>query len=151
VVSETRRGGVQRIEVDFDADVSGLVVGTIEAEDLTHSGTIPASNQYTINAGLTLVVEFDPGLPDETCYQIDLAGKIAGLVGDTDCRVRVLAGGTNGDGWVNLIDMAQTKSKNGSDPTVPGNARFDVNVDGNINLIDMALVKSLNGNSASCP
>jgi hypothetical protein len=40
---------------------------------------------------------------------------------------------------------------NGADPTLPGNARFDVNVSGTINLIDMALVKSLNGHSASCP
>ena len=99
----------------------------------------------------TLEIMFDPGLADMSCWKIDLAGNVADLTGDTDCMVRGLAGDTNGDQNTNLIDMAQTKSKNGSDPTVPGNAKFDVNVDGNINLIDMALVKSLNGHSASCP
>ena len=51
----------------------------------------------------------------------------------------------NGDGQVNLVDMALVKSMNGADVTAPGNARLDVNGDGAINLIDMALVKSLNG------
>jgi hypothetical protein len=150
-VSDSRRDGVQKIEVDLDADVSSLVAGTVEAEDLTHGGTVPASDQYTINDGTTLVIEFNPGLPDEACYRIDLATHLPCLTGDTDCLVRGLTGDTNGDGNTDLIDMAQVKSMNGADPTVPGNARFDVNVDGNINLIDMALVKSLNGHSASCP
>ena len=75
------------------------------------------------------------------------------LAGDTDCLVRVLAGDVNsenGDGYTNLTDMAQIRSKDGQ-PVMPDNVRFDVNFDGAINLTDMALVKSLNGGSATCP
>ncbi len=150
VVSETRQGGIQKIEVDFDGYIAHLPMGTIEAENLTHGGTIEASSQYTINSGMTLVVEFDAGLPDQACYRINLAGDVLGLKGDTDCLVKGLAGDTNGDNYTDLIDMAQVKSKNGQ-PVVPDNIRFDVNLDGHIDLIDMALIKSLNGGSVSCP
>ena len=73
------------------------------------------------------------------------------LTGDNDVHVRVLCGDTNADGDANLTDMAQVKSKNGADPSLAGNARFDVNLDAAINLTDMALLKSLNGGSANCP
>jgi hypothetical protein len=99
----------------------------------------------------------NPGsLPDQACYRISLAGAVVSchsggmLVGDTDCMVRGLTGDTNGNGATNLVDYAQTKSKNGQ-PVLPANIRFDVNVGGTINLTDAALVKSLNGNSANCP
>ncbi len=150
VVSETRRDGVQKIEVDFDEDLTTLVTGTVHAEDLTNGGTIAATSQTLINGGLTLAIEFDPGLPDQACYRIDLGANIPGLIGDTVCMVKALAGNTNGDNSTDLIDMAQVKSKNGS-PVVGADVKFDVNLDGNIDLIDMALVKSLNGGSVACP
>jgi len=87
--------------------------------------------------------------PDFTFIQLNfLKGSQPNCCGDE----LLLAGSSrspdvNGDGRVDLIDMAQTKSMNGADPTVPGNARFDVNGDGSINLIDMALVKANNGKS----
>ena len=156
VVSEPRRDGIQRIEVDIAATGSITLTGTIQAEDVTvggGGGTIAATNQGLIDNGdgtYTVWAEWDPGLPDEACYEIDLADNVVGLIGDTDCLIVGLQGDTNGDGNTNLIDMAQTKSKNGQ-PVLPDNIRFDVNLDGNINLIDMALVKSLNGGSATCP
>ena len=153
-VPETRRGGIQKIEVDLIAVDPVSLAGTVEAEDLTHEGLIPATDQAVIDNGdgtYMVVAEWLPGLPDETCYQIDLAGNVLGLLGDTDCMVLGLTGDTNGDQFTALIDMAQVKSLNGADPTLPGNARFDVNADGYINLVDMALVKSLNGNSVTCP
>ena len=90
------------------------------------------------------------GLPNGACYRIDLAGHVQGLVGDTDCLVRGLAGDVNGDASTNLIDMAWTKSKN-SLLVLPDNVRYDVNMDGVVNLIDMAWVKSWNAGSATCP
>jgi hypothetical protein len=144
--SETRMGGIERIEVDFDWPIE--VVGNVEAVDIATGISFPATSQAF--DGTMLVLEFADGLPDEACYLIDLAGIITGLGGDTDCVVRSLVGDTNGDGSANLIDMAQLKSMNGQ-PVLPDNIRFDVNLDGAINLIDMALVKSLNGNSAGCP
>ncbi len=150
VVSETRRDGIQQIEVDFDSDVSGTYTPGVVAEDLTHGGTIPATGESLIHNGTTLVIEFAGGLPVQTCYRIDLAPNIPDLTGDTDCMVRGLEGDTNGDNWTDLIDMAQIKSENGS-PVAGADVRLDVNLDGNIDLIDMALVKSRNGGSATCP
>ena len=150
VVSETRNNGIQRIEVDFDVDVSGSIIGTAEAEDLTHGGNSTASNQYTISSGHTLVIEFDPGLPDQTCYKIDLAGVIAGLTGDTDCLVRGLIGDVNGDSSTNNTDKSWVASLNGH-PVLPDNIRFDLNLDGSVNNTDKSLVASRNGRGASCP
>ena len=156
VVTETRgplpgeNGGIRRVEVDCDHDVSTMLIGLAQAEDLTHGGMIPTSNQYTINAGQTLVIEFTPGLPDETCYRIDLNGVIAGLVGDTDCLVRGLVGDVNGDQSTNNTDKSWIASLNGH-PVLPGNIRFDLNLDGSVNNTDKSLVASRNGRSGSCP
>jgi hypothetical protein len=154
VVSETRNGGIQLIEVDFDQPVVLVNPGGITVID---AGGIPymPSGVSMVDAD-TLAIAFSPGvLPDQKCYTIDLDScvqSVAGLLlsGDTDCRVRGLVGDVNNDEKTNLIDMAYTKSKNGQ-PVLPGNIPFDVNTDGNVNLIDMALVKSKNGNSALCP
>ena len=149
--AETRLGGIQRIEVDFDAFVS--VVGTVEAEDMTNGGSIMASSQTAFNhegGTSTLVIEFDPGLPDQTCYKIDLAGVIAGLTGDTDCLVRGLIGDVNGDSSTNNTDKSWVASLNGH-PVLPDNIRFDLNLDGSVNNTDKSLVASRNGRGASCP
>ena len=113
----------------------------------------PATSQALLHNGggnYTLIAQWDPGLPDEACYDIDLSGNIPGLTGDTDCLVRGLVGDTNGDRSTSLIDYAMLKQRNGQSPLAIG-ARFDVNTDGRINLIDFALTKGLNGNSAFCP
>lgn len=157
VVSETRRYGIQRIEVDFDTLLTRFdLVGTVNAVDTATGTNYPADQEIILTAtGSTLVLDFtgglpDGGLPDEQCYRIDLKDNILCLLDDTDCLVRGLAGDVNNDGSTNLTDMAFTKSKNGQ-PVLPDNIRFDVNLDGSINLTDMALVKSLNGHSAPCP
>jgi uncharacterized repeat protein (TIGR03803 family) len=56
----------------------------------------------------------------------------------------VLVGDTNGDGFVNSGDIAQTKSQSGQ---VVGSSNFreDLNADGNLNSGDIALVKSKSG------
>ncbi len=147
VVSETRRGGVQKIAVDFDRDVSmNYVPGGV----VLICGGATVIGESLVNGGTTLEIDIG-GSTDETCCMIDVGASVECLVGDSDCMVRILTGDTNNDGCTNLIDMAYTKSMNGADPMVPGNAGFDVNVDGYINLIDMALVRSVHGNSASCP
>ena len=154
VVSETRRDGIQRIEVDISAGASVSLTLPIEAENLTDTGFIAATSQGVIDNGggsYTVWAEWSGGLAAEKCYKIDLAGKLnCDLTGDADCMVRCLAGDTNGDQNSDLIDMAQTKSKNGQ-ALLPDNIRFDVNTDGNVDLIDMALVNSLNGRSSTCP
>src|SRR4029077_3215931 len=56
----------------------------------------------------------------------------------------VLIGDTNGDGFVNSADIAQTKSQSGHLVT-SSNFREDVNGDGFINSGDIALVKAESG------
>ncbi len=159
-VTETRRDGVRKIEVEITASGSGAasmtLTGDVVAVDVGSCEEFTASATLVYNGPIgtgdhayTLVAEWTPGLPDEACYKIDLAGTLScEIVGDTDCMVIGLTGDVNGDENVDLIDMAYVKSKNGS--TVPPHQKFDVNTDGNVDLIDMALVKSLNGNSAGC-
>ncbi len=154
VVSETRRADVDlKVVVDMTATGALGVIATIEAEDMSTHATYAATPTVIDNGGgnYTLELLWAGGLPDEACYNIDLTGKLNYAVpGDADCMVKVLVGNTNGDNNTDLIDMAQTKSKNGT--SVAGDdVRFDVNLDGHIDLIDMAMVKSLNGNATSCP
>ncbi len=155
VVGETRRDGIQKIEVDITgpADGSMALTGTVEAEDLTNGGSIPATSQTLTHHGggsYTLIAEWSGGLPDQVCYKIDLAANIPDLIDDTDCLIKALEGDTNGDNYTDLIDMAQVKSKNGS-PVAGDDVRLDVNLDGHVDLIDMAMVKSLNGGWVACP
>lgn len=148
---ETRRGGARKIEIDFDLDITNLLVGTVEAEDVTHGGSVTPSSQTVANGGTTLVLTFEPPLANETCYRLDLTGHVDGLTGDPDCLIRVLAGDTNGDSLADLSDMSQLKSMNGSDPNAPGHAKYDINVDGKIDLTDMSLAHALNGGEVMCP
>ena len=86
-------------------------------------------------------------------YTFSVASKFesasAGLPveGDEDCEIRALAGDTNSDGGVNLIDVAQVCNFNRV-PITDQTAQYDVNEDGSINLIDCALTKSRAGNTA---
>lgn len=98
-----------------------------------------------------LVRLFAGGLPDYACYRMDLSANLPGLGGDTDCMVRGMPGNTNGDHRTNLIDMSHVKSMSGSDPAVPGNAKFGLNLDGKINLIDMSAAKNMSCPPLTCP
>jgi hypothetical protein len=153
---ETRRDGVTEVVVSFNEVVPQITVGTVVANDLTNGGSIAASSQVIVDNGdgtSQLEIVFDPALPNEACYEIDLSQTDLCVADgqDLNCLVRALVGNTNGDDNTNLIDMAQVKSLNGQ-PVWPDNIRLDVNLDGNLNLIDMALVKSLNGDGpVVCP
>jgi len=156
-LSEPRRDGIQQIVVGFseavEAEDGSLDVNDVDVSD---SGATPytPTSVALVNGGLTLEINFDAGvLPNEERYTIELNGYFKSVAngvvlgGDTDCEIRSLVGDVNGDGDMNLIDMARVKSKNRESVDV-ANAGDDVNVSGRINLVDAALVKSLNGNSA---
>ena len=148
--SEPRNGGVRRIDVDFDRVIQLAPQATFEAVDTGSETGYPASGVSLDNGDMTLVIEFESGLPDETCYRIDLAGKVVGLAGDTDCLVSGLVGDTSCDLATNNTDKSQVASKNGYSP-FPDNIRLDVNLDGMINNTDKSLVAARNGRGATCP
>jgi len=157
VKSESRNGGIQLIEVDFDQAVVLVNPAGITVTDSPGGVSYVPSSVTMVDAD-TIAIGFVPGLlPDMNCYRIDLdscvQSGLAGLplAGDIDCWVRALIGDVNNSGVVNTIDMALVKSKIGQSPALPGNARVDVNLSGTINTIDMALVKSKIPNAAPCP
>jgi hypothetical protein len=71
----------------------------------------------------------------------DSAGDFSSVV---SASMGVLVGDTNGDGFVNSSDIAQTKSQSGFSLT-SSNFREDVTADGSLNSADIALVKSKSG------
>ncbi len=147
---ETRGGGIQKIQVDFDMpavlSAPALISITSDAGGTSYVPTTalmisPATLEMTFAAGL---------LPDEKCYKMDLAGAITGLIGDTDCNVRSLIGDVNGSGSVEIVDVFFVKSKNGQVVT-EALARFDINTSGTLEIVDVFFTKSRNGKSATCP
>ncbi|NLE57964.1 MAG: hypothetical protein GX616_06355, partial [Planctomycetes bacterium] len=157
VKSESRNGGIQLIEVDFDQAVVLVNPAGITVTD-SPGGVAYVPSSVTMVDADTIAIGFASGLlPDMNCYRIDLDSCVQSslaslpLAGDIDCWVRALIGDANGSGVVNTIDMALVKSKIGQSPALPGNPRVDVNLSGTINTIDMALVKSKIPNAAPCP
>ena len=76
---------------------------------------------------------------------INLVGVSGGgNSGNVSIPMSVLAGDTNGDGFVNSADISQTKSQSGQSVGLT-NFREDVNIDGFVNSADISLVKSKSG------
>src|SRR5690606_5779517 len=110
---ESRQGGVQRIRVTFDREVTLVnpfgvtvtgrtTVGEVVQEPVSY---VPA---LVMSSATSLDIAFAPGmLPDATCYTISLAADTVSpaLGGNREVRVRSLAGDVTGDGEVNLTDV----------------------------------------------
>ena len=58
-----------------------------------------------------------------------------------------LTGDVNGDGWVNIVDLAQVKVNLGKTGN-PGWIPADVNSDGCVNIVDLAILKSQFGQTS---
>jgi len=156
VTVETRAGGVQKIEVDFNEPVA-QVTGTIVAVGERFL-PVAADSATLTNGNMTLEILFNSGLPNEDCWTIDLAGHIPYLTGDTDCRVKVLTGDIErtgaGMGTVTIGDAITITSGGwlSRDPcTDPAAVQADVDSNGVITIGDAITVNQYNGRSASCP
>jgi hypothetical protein len=150
---ETRSGGVQRVEVDFAATVSGVNPAGVSVSDGTNS--YPPTSVTAVDAD-TIAINFNAGqLPDQKCYTISLAGSTVaqGLLGDTDCRVRSLVGDTTSSGDLNLSDVIFTRTKVGQAATA--NVAHDVDLSGgNISAADFLFIKTgvtSPSKTATCP
>ena len=76
---------------------------------------------------------------------VTLGGVNDGInTSDVEVSMRILLGDTNGDGFVDSADIAQTKSQSGQAIT-GANFREDVNVDGFLDSADIGFVKSQSG------
>ncbi len=151
---ETRQGGIQRLEIDFDqpAAISNPSAVSVTGQT-TVSGALQPPVDYSASAtvasvdGDTIALTFSDGaLPDETCYRIDVAGAVtnqqgAALTGDTDCRVRSLLGDATGSGEVNLGDALLTKVRVGQNAAASPQLDFNL-TGGTINTADMLLAKN---------
>jgi hypothetical protein len=178
VRTETRRNGVnspadglsgiKKLEVDFDADVSGCYIPGVMLQDANSAMVYAPSNEYLQAGGTTLVLEFmnyatgDSTLPDIMCYKLDLSANIPCLMGDKDCMVRSIVGDVvghisgYGNGVTNMTDAAAIRAKflGGAVP-VGEDVRFDVIPNASINMTDSAYVRNIafNGGlgTATCP
>lgn len=156
VTSETRTGGIRRIEIDLDQP--GIWVGDPEITDNLgnpYTGTLDAVDADTLS------IDFAASLPDGRCYTIDLDGVVwdsfdfnKPIGGDTDVKVRNLFGDaspTSTQGTVALGDALYIKSRIAAGATAAAEPWADVNLSGGvINLGDALAVKSRVGQSA-CP
>ncbi len=152
--TETRNGGVKRIMVDFNRDVSDVYVPNMVAisNDIENDMSVVSSG--LVNGGQSLQIDVTGGT-NTYCYNIDIIGTIpanklaAGQEQNLDCVVQLLAGDVNASGTVSSIDMGAIKAKIGQ-PLLPDNAKYDVNCNGSINTIDMGLTKTLIGSTPMC-
>ncbi len=151
--TESRQGGIQRIEVDFSTDatlinpsavsvIGRTTVGGVMGAPVNYSGLATVS---MVDSD-TLALTFAPGaLPDETCYAIDLTGVVANgvglLAGDPNVNVRSLYADTTSNGTVNLTDVIRVKLVNGQ--PAGSYPQTDVNLSGgNITNADMLATKA---------
>jgi len=160
---EPRAGGIQRIEIDFSgpitlADPAGVSI----TGRTTTNGVLGSVNTYSPTAVTlvdsdTLALIFEGGLPDATCYRIELLPTLVSqtLTGDLDVQIRSLVGDASGDGVVLLDDALMIKDAVVAGVTAATMPHCDVNLsNANINLGDAILVKSRMSNPARqalCP
>ena len=134
---ECRRGGANNnYSVIFTFTNNVTTCGTTP----NAGGTVaagPNANQCTVN--LTGVVN-----GQTTTVELDNVTDVSNATGNVSVLMGLLIGDTNADGFVDAIDVAQTKSKSGQSISA-SNFREDVNVDSFLDAIDVALVKSRSG------
>ncbi len=150
---ESRAGGIQRIEVEFDAPASVASSGLVTVSGRTTVGGVldpPVAyvpSSIMMAGPTTLAIEFAvapaPGfLPDETCYEITIPSAVTDppLAADASVSVRALMADTTGSGDVTLSDAIVTQVRAGA--ALSGDARFDIDLSGTIDGADVLLAKS---------
>ncbi len=143
---ETRDGGIQKIELDFDLSVTLTVPTPEDGVNVSDgSATHSASSVSAVDAN-TVAINFDTALPDGKCYTITIGSGMVtqSIGGDNNCKVRSLHGDTTMNGTVNLGDVLWTQTKITEPPqTAADNPDHDVNLSGgNIDVTDMQAVKA---------
>jgi hypothetical protein len=138
---EPRVGGVDRLEFEMDVPVAS-VTASVACANHTFAGTV-TSNADGVT---TVVVTFNPPLPDQDCCEVTLGGEAA-----DSYFVAILAGDVDRDRQVLTAD-AQAVKQRFQTPVSQATARYDITTDGQITTPDASKVKSRFQNTApSCP
>ncbi len=134
---ETRSGGIQKIEVEFDGSVN-----VSNAANITVTGA--GSPTFTAStSGNLLTLNFTGGMSDQVCYTITIG---PGALGETittgnQCRIRSLEGDGTSNGTVNLGDVLYTKKHIGQAAAAFPNLDYNL-TGGTINSADMLAAKA---------
>jgi hypothetical protein len=141
---ECRSGGAAgNYELVFTFTNSLVSVGsailTVGTGTITSSG-IDCSDPYHYIVNLT-------GVTNAQVITVSLGtiqDTFGNLINSTSVSMGVLIGDTNGDGFVDAVDVSQTKSRSGTVVT-GSDFREDLNLDGFVDAVDTAFVKSKSG------
>lgn len=156
ITTEPRQGGIQKIVIDITGPQDGELElqGQVTAVEVGGAGfAYPVAEQtltHDDGDSYTLVLQWPEGLPDQQCYRIDLGANIACLKGDTDCLIRSLTGDVTGDGIADAGDLLVAKSRI-SQPVMPDNIAYDVNIDGTLNAADVLTIRAFQDRAAMSP
>ncbi len=139
---ESRSGGANgdyELVVTFNSNVSASTPQAQVTSGSAQLGTVTVSGSV-VTIPLT-------GVANAQTLQVFLSGVNNGS-GSTSATIPVslLAGDTNGDGFVNAGDVLQTRSRAGQS-TDANNFRSDINADGVVNSGDALAVRSRAGSS----
>jgi uncharacterized repeat protein (TIGR03803 family) len=124
----------------FPNNLTGVGSASVSGVGSVSSSTIDSSDAHQYLVDLTGVTNAQAITVSLTNVS-DSAGGFSSIV---SASMKVLVGDTNGDGFVNSGDIAQTKSQSGISVT-SSNFREDLTADGSINSGDIGLVKSKSG------
>lgn len=150
---ETRTGGIQKIELDFDGPVT-LVNGsgvTCTARVTTNGSMGPATPYPPSLVSMldtdSMAILFDPGsLPaDPACVTITVAPTTIGenLSDNASCNIRTLEGDVSGNGTVALTDVVYAMLKINALETASAKPAFDIDLSGgDIDMGDLQLIKA---------
>ena len=149
---EPRVGGVETLELQMSAAMDAATVVGAHVQVDCGSGYAGMANAY-LDGDSTVVLEFDPALPNGDCCEVGLAGMSSesGVAVEETCFVAGLLGDVTRDGIVNSIDTSTIKPFYGTAPTDTSFV-FDITLDNLISTLDTSGVKPYYGSMApDCP
>ena len=139
---EPRANGVQRIDLQVDQPLNQDTVTAehvqVRCQPTDYDGRLTA----TLSRQTTIILTFDPPLPNATCCTIELVDMVSasGAPLAEQFTVRPLAGDVNRDGGVTTSDTALIKPAF-QQPVGVSNFLFDYTTDGVISSSDAATIK----------
>ncbi|MCP4250572.1 MAG: S8 family serine peptidase [bacterium] len=138
---EMRKPGIGEVVIDLSDTVSS-VGASVSCSPDAYGGSVST----LLSDSDTVVVTFDPAIPDRQCCRIQLTGDV-----DASFEVHTLAGDVDQNGAVNASDKFRVKGDIG-EPLNSLKFVHDVNLSGAINATDKNMTKGWIGHLVvDCP